>query len=249
MLDTLVIQSHRDPLPFDWLRPCLDSVAAWARQCGFDYRFVGDEIFDLLEPDLRERTRGQIVIASDLARLRLLGQELARGYRCVIWCDADFLVFAPAGLKLPDEDFAFGREIWVQRDERARLRAYPKLHNACMLFRQGNGCLDFYAGTAARLLRLNRGGMPPQFIGPKLLGALDNIARFPVIETAGMLSPPVLRDILAGGGDALDLMLRKSSAVPAGLNLCASLAEAEGLGERQMRRLIDILTEKGLGRA
>ena len=246
MPDTLVIQSHRDPLPFAWLRPCLDSVAAWARGCGFDYRFVGDEMLDLLEPDLLERTRGQIVIATDLARLRLLGQGLAEGYRSVIWCDADFLVFDPAGLRLPADDFAFGREIWIQRDGRARLRAYPKLHNACMLFRQGNGCLDFYADTAARLLRLNRGGMPPQFIGPKLLGALDNIARFPVIETAGMLSPAVLRDILAGGGDALDLMLRKSSAVPAGLNLCSSLTAAEGLGERQMHGLIEILLEKGL---
>jgi len=67
MSATLVIQSHRVPLPCAWLQPCLDSVANWAQVKGYDYRFVDDQIFDMLEPGLIEKTGTQRVIASDLA--------------------------------------------------------------------------------------------------------------------------------------------------------------------------------------
>jgi hypothetical protein len=246
MTATLVIQSHRDPLPFGWLQSCIDSVHAWASSNRFQYRFIGDEIFNLVEPELVAKAGAQIVIASDLARLKILQQALGEGFERVIWCDADFLVFRPDDFELPASDFAFGREIWVQADARGSLRAYPKLHNACMTFRRGNACLDFYADTAARLLRLNQGGMPPQFIGPKLLTALHNVACFPVMERAGMLSPLVMRDILAGGGMALDLLRQKSAAALAGANLSSSLTEREGFTESDMQTLIRKLLADGV---
>ena len=246
MTATLVIQSHRDPLPFGWLRSCIDSVETWARSNRFQYRFIGDEIFNLVEPELLAKADLQTVIASDLARLKVLQQALEQGFERVIWCDADFLVFRPDEFELPASNFAFGREIWVQADERGKLRAYPKLHNAFMMFRRGNACLDFYADTATRLLGLNQGGMPPQFIGPKLLTALHNVACFPVMERAGMLSPPVMRDILAGGGMALDLLRQKSSAALAGANLSSSLTEREGFTETEMKTLIRKLLAAGV---
>lgn len=246
MTATLVIQSHRDPLPFGWLQSCIESVAAWAADSRFQYRFLGDEIFDLIEPELLAKAGAQTVIASDLARLASLQQALDEGYERVIWCDADFLVFCPDDFELPASDFAFGREIWVQADDRGNLRAYPKLHNAFMMFRRGNACLDFYADTAARLLRLKQGGVPPQFIGPKLLTALHNVACFPVMERAGMLSPPVMRDILAGGGMALELLRQKSSAALSGANLSSSLTGREGFTEVEMNTLIEKLLAAGV---
>ena len=246
MSTTLVIQSHRLPLPCGWLQPCLDSVASWAQVNGYDYRFVDDRIFDQLEPGLVEKTREQPVITSDLARLRSLQQGLGEGYNCVIWCDADFLIFKADEFILPETDFALGREVWVQPEESGRLRAYVKIHNAFMMFRQGNHLLDFYAATAERLLNLNQGRMPPQFIGPKLLTALHNIACFPVMEAAGMLSPTVMRDLLAGGGNALDLFHAKSTTRLAGANLSNSLTEREGISEVQMGALIQRLLTQGL---
>jgi hypothetical protein len=237
----LVIQSHRVPLPCGWLQLCLDSVASWARGKGYDYRFIDDQIFDLLEPGLLEKTRAQPVIASDLARLKSLQQSLVEGYAGVIWCDADFLIFDADGFVLPEADFALGREVWVQPGEAGNLRAYVKVHNALLMFRQGNHFLDFYTDTAERLLGLNQGSMPPQFIGPKLLTALHNIAICPVMETAGMLSPAVMRDLLAGGGKALDLFHAKSPVVLAGANLSSSLTEREGLTEAHMKTLIQCL--------
>lgn len=246
MSATLVIQSHRVPLPYAWLQRCLDSVENWARVKGYDYRFVDDQIFELLEPELAEKTHGQVVIASDLARLKSLQQGLAEGYACVIWCDADFLIFKTDDFVLPEADFALGREVWVQTGDQGKLRPYVKVHNAFLMFRQGNHFLDFYTDTAERLLHLNQGRMPPQFIGPKLLTALHNIASCPVMETAGMLSPAVMRDLLAGEGEALDLFHRKSPVALAGANLSSSLTGPEGFTEGHMESLIQLLLSTGL---
>lgn len=246
MTATLVIQSHRSPLPFGWLQECIDSVAGWARLNRYQHRFIGDEVFDLVAAKLLHKAGPQTVIATDLARLRALQQGLTEGFDRVVWCDTDFLIFRPRDFVLPAADFAFGREIWVQTDDKDRLRAYPKLHNALLMFQRGNSCLGFYLDTAERLLKLNQGGMPPQFIGPKLLTALHNIACFPVMENAAMLSPLVMRDMLNGGGAALQLFLQKSPVVPAGVNLSSSLTAAEGFTETEMQTLIRHLQDHGL---
>jgi hypothetical protein len=246
MSATLVIQSHRDPLPLPWLRRCLDSVAHWAEASGYDYRLLGDELFASLPADLLEKTGEQRVIASDLARLDALRQGLAEGYDRVVWCDADFLIFDAARFVLPQGDCALGREVWLQADERNRPRAYVKVHNAMLMFRRGNSFLEFYRDAAERLLRQNQGGMPPQFIGPKLLTALHNIAALPVMESAAMLSPMVIRDRIAGQGEALRLFRQKSAVPAAGANLSSSLTRREKISDADMDRLIDLLLQEGI---
>jgi hypothetical protein len=246
MSTTLIIQSHRDPLPQPWLQACIDSVASWAEGRGYDYRFIGDEIFAPLDAELLDKTRLQRVIASDLARLVSLKQGLTEGYDCVVWCDADFLIFNPDDFVLPESEYALGREVWIQQDERQGLRAFVKVHNAFLMFRKGNVFLDFYRETAERLLRLNQGSMPPQFIGPKWLTALHNIALCPVLESAAVLSPMVMRDCIAGQGDALTLFLQKSTVMPSAANLSSSLTEREELGDADMYYLINHLLTQGI---
>ena len=246
MSKTLIIQSHRHPLPYDWLQACLGSVADWARANHYHYRYIGDEIFASLDQELLDKTRSQPMIASDLARLISLQKGLAEGYDCVVWCDADFLIFDPGGFVLPDTEYALGREVWVQHDAKQRLRAFVKVHNALLMFRRGNTLLDFYRTTAERLLRLNQGCMPPQFIGPKWLTALHNIALCPVMESAAMLSPLVMRDCIARQGEALRLFQKKSPVAPAGANLSSSLTEREGLTDADMNSLISILLTQGI---
>jgi hypothetical protein len=222
-LATRVIQSQRRPLPHGWLAPCLESVRGWAELRGFEYRFLDDALFDVLPADLREKTRDQLVVASDIARLIVLRQALAEGHDTVIWCDSDFLVFDPQRLTLPPESYAVGREIWVQSDGK-RLRSHIKVHNAFLAFRHGNAFLDFYLESAQKLVRAHRGPMVPQFVGPKLLTAIHNIVGCPVAESAAMLSPEVARDVVAGSGPALALFNTNSRSAPAAVNLCASLA-------------------------
>lgn len=241
MRSTLVIQSHRSPLPYRWIERCLESVRDWCAIRGYEYRFTGDELFDCLPASIAAKPQVQTVIATDLARLLTLQDALNRGYETVVWMDADFLIFDPSRFSLPDQPYAVGREVWVQHDRNGRLKSYKKIHNAFLMFLQGNSFLDFYADTAERLLRLNKGTVPPQFIGPKLLTALHNVARLPVLESAGMLSPMVIRDILAGGGSALDLFVQDSPQPIAAANLCVSSCDRDEVSDREMECLIDVM--------
>ncbi len=244
MPNTLVIQSHRSPLPYPWLAGCLESVRRWCVFNKFDYRFLDDELFTCLDAELLEKSAEQRVIAADLARLKVLQTALRDGIETVVWLDADFLICDPDNFVLPETPYAVGREVWVQHDRQGRLKVYKKVHNAFLMFRHGNTFLDFYLETAERLLRQHQGGMPPQFIGPKLLTALHNVCQLPVMESAGMLSPLVIRDLLQGGGEALRMFHAKSAAPLAGANLCASSCDKGQVDSAEMGQLIEALTAK-----
>ena len=208
----------------------------------YEYLFLGDELFDCLPAGLLDKTRHQKVVASDLARLFVLKNSLNRGYETVIWLDADFLIFNPAAFTVPDQPYAVGREVWVQKDRHGKLKVFKKVHNAFLMFRQGNSFLEFYSETAERLLLLNQATMPPQIIGPKLLTALHNIAILPVMESAGMLSPAVIKDVLSGQGLALDLFNSHSPEPLVAANLCASSCEKDEVSVMEMEQVIDVLS-------
>lgn len=241
---TVVLQSHRSPLPHAWLETCLQSVRSWANLKEFDYHFVGDELFDSLPDDLQRIKHSNRVIASDLARLLSIRKLLEQGYDTAIWCDADFLIFAPEKFTPVDSNYALGREVWIQFDRNKKLRSYSKVHNAFLLFRQGNSFLDFYIETAQKLLRKSSSSVPAQFIGPKLLTALHNIALCPVQETAGMLSPMVILDLLEGDGKALRLFIDKSPQHVHAANLCISSISNGDLTAQNMQAAIDILQDQ-----
>jgi len=243
-VSTLVIQSHRTPLPAAWLQPCLDSVRDWALGNKFEYRFLGDEIFSPLSEAILQKTADRLPAASDLARLIALQAALDEGYETAIWCDADFLVFAPDALSLPRESYGLGREVWVQPGA-GKLRVHVKVHNAFMFFRRGNPFLDFYRHAAQRMLEAHEGPMVPQFVGPKFLSAIHNMLSCPVVEEAAMFSPATTRALLAGGGPALELMLAKSIRPPAGANLCSSLADNGELSEGELDQAVALLLARG----
>ena len=243
MSDTLVLQSHRKPLPADWLQNCLTSVKNWSESNDFDYKFIGDELFEYISQSLLEKTKTQRVIATDLARLKALQRYLAEGYDTVVWCDADFYIFSPGKFLLPDEKYALGREVWVQMGEAGskKLNAHVKVHNAFMMYKSGNSFLDFYIDSAENSLIKNTGRMPPQFIGPKLLTAIHNVVQCPVLESAGMLSPLVIENIAAGGGKALKLFQRKSPQPIYAANLCNSLFVSNAYSASDIERCIEKL--------
>ena len=224
------------------------SVRDWAAEAGLGYRWLDDELFELLPAQLRPGGRITPVIAGDLARL-LWAQCLLRAgeARQVLWLDADVLVFRPERLKLPDVAYAVGREHWVQRDGRGGWRCYRQVHNAALFFRGDadgrNSLLDFYADSAARLLRANQAAMPPQFIGPKLLTALHNVVQLPVMEHIGMISPGLAADLPGGAGGALAAYRARAGVPLAAANLCRSACRAGEAGAAHMDRLIQVLTD------
>jgi hypothetical protein len=229
---TLIIQSYRTHDVAPWIDTCLESVRSWAKQCGYEYRFIGDEIFERAPDWYREKTQAHPQIATDLGRLELIAEALAEGYGRVAWLDADVLVFAPDTFSIDHiNDYALGRELWVQSNRRGELKLYRNTHNAICVFCPGNPFLDFYRHACLNIIkRMEPGpenGMVPQIVGPKLLNAIQNMMGLPVMDEIGMASPLVVEDLAAGGGAALD-MLRNAMDQPVyGLNLCASMGPAQ----------------------
>ena len=238
MPSTIVLQSHKRPLPYPWLERCTDSVRAWAEQRGFAHRLIDDALFGFAPQDLQDKFRAQPVVVTDIARLRALAAlRDQEGFEVVIWADADMLVFEPERLSLPEASCAVGREVWVQLQD-GRLKTYTKVHNAFLMFRKESALLDFYIETAERLLRAHPGPVVPQFVGPKLLTALHNAVHLPVLEEAGMLSPLVAQGIAVGGSEALARFREKRAVAPAALNLCTSLEESRAVAPKVIERLL-----------
>ena len=229
---TLVIQSCRDDVaPGHWLRTCLDSVAGWARERGFEYRLLGDEALDSVPAWYRDKTRGRLPIQFDLARLQLIEQALNQGFQRACWIDADVLLFAPQHLHLDYGDCAFGREHWIERDPQGRIRVRRNVHNAICAFAAGSVVLGFLRHATLRVIeRADPEYIAPQMVGPKLLGALHSLVGFDLIESVGGFSPLVLDDLEAGGGAALQAQRAALTAPLAGANLCTSLLGARDLG-------------------
>ncbi len=248
-MTTLVIQSHRAPLPAPWFERCVASVRAWSAVSGFDYRWFGDELFDRLPEHLRCKLTDQPVVASDLARLIVLEEALAEGFDRAVWVDADVLVLDADRLVLPAAQALFGREAWVQEGADDRLKVYRKIHNAFMAFAANEPVLPFYRFSAERILSRYdsaAGPMVPQLIGPKLITLLHNAIGFEVLEAAGMLSPIVARDLLAGSGAGLERFLAAHAVPPQALNLCGSSVQSGALSDLEMTRLVDRLLDRGL---
>ena len=226
----------------------MESVRLWAGAKGYDYRFIGDEIFDLAPGWYREKAKNRIPVITDLGRLLLARNFLGNGFERTIWLDADVLVFDPDKLEIDVvEQFAFGREVWVQKDGKGRLKAYRNVHNALCVFTAGNSFLDFYIHACQSIIRRMDGEMVPQIVGPKLLTSLHNTVGFALIDEVGMVSPLVLKDLAEGGGEALNLLGREQLKMRAA-NLSASLSakETDGItvSEKMVEAAIDRLLSK-----
>ncbi|MDF1749874.1 MAG: hypothetical protein P1V34_13465 [Alphaproteobacteria bacterium] len=245
---TIILQSHNFQVLRGWIGPCVDSVRRWTEQRGYEYRFLGDEIFDLLPDDLRLKLQDHIAIQADLARLLLLRDALDNGYDRAVWFDADLLIFAPDRLEIESipETNAFGRELWVDLDVGKRLKTWRNLHNAACIFRKGDPVLPFLIYATERIINDTAADkITMQMVGPKLLTALGNIVRFGRLNTVGALSPLVLKDIAAGGGPALDALkvavTKDKLPAPTAANLRASLAHSPEAGNRMDTVVADLL--------
>lgn len=222
---TTVLQSYRTKDVPTWISTCLSSVAQWAQSQGWTYTFMDDALFDLVPGPICAKFADQKPLLADIGRLIWARQmfESDPTVERIVWLDADVLVFAPDHMLLPaDGDFAVGRQIWVQPDAKDKLRVYRQVHNASLSINRGAPALDFLIQTMLSLADRHNGPASPQLLGPKLLTALHNIVRFAVIDSVGMASPMVLRDIADGGGPAYNLLKQESPAPLGALNLCAS---------------------------
>ncbi|MEK9928857.1 MAG: hypothetical protein VW524_11615, partial [Halieaceae bacterium] len=178
------------------------SVRNWAALQGWSYQFIGDEIFDLVAPDLRAKLRDRTPILADLARLELIQHHLDQEGGQALWIDADSLVLNPHWSPALDSPASFGQEFWVQDNSGSTgWRHYQSPHNAFMSFSAGSPILPFLRYTATNLLeRVDIENIAPQFVGPKLLKALHNLCPFTLHEQAGALSPALAIELATEPG-------------------------------------------------
>lgn len=244
MTKTVILQSYAAREPNPWLKTCMDSVQSWADLRSYDYQFVDDMLFTKIPAPLFEKTRAQRVVATDIARLYWLRWALDR-YETVVWLDADTYIRQPKALLLPTSNYAIGREVWTQPDEKrlSGWRSYVKVHNAFLMFRRGNPFLEFYIHACENIIKAyDHEHWVPQIIGPKLLTSLHNMMQCTLLETAGALSPHVINAILHDRDSmALNRFIRDSEVPPNALNLCASSVRNGELTGDNMLQLITIL--------
>lgn len=241
----LVVQSWPAGAGPAWVTRCLDSVAAWAAAAGHRYRRLGDELFDPLPGWTLEAAAGARLALTDLARLLWIERLLGEG-RPVLWLDADVLVIDPAAMHLPDAPYALARERWIWRESGA-VQAEERLSNAAMAFAGTDGLLDWYLRAAWTILREAPRPLNRTALGPQLLTALGRARPVPRIECVATLSPAVMDDLLAGGGDALDDHRAHWPAPIGAAHLCRSLGGtddapdlvAEGVQADLVARLLD----------
>lgn len=234
-MDILVFQSAPPTAP-PWVDACRRGVRDWATARGWSYRCLDDQLFDDVPDWYLAKTVDRRPVAADLGRLQWARRFLDDGWERVVWLDADVLVRDPAALTLDGlGPVGFGREHWVEPDPRrpGRFRVRRNIHNALALFDRGNSLLDFLIDACLSIIGRHDGPPAPQLVGPKLLGALHSLIAFPVTDAVGAFSPPVIADLAAGGGPALDTLLQATATLPPAANLCGSVAS-----DGEVRRLL-----------
>lgn len=219
---TLVIQSFRATDVPAWLTRCTQSVATWARACGYTYRYLGDELFAPLPTAFRRRTEHRSEMMADLGRLLALQAALAEGFERAVWFDADVIVFAPSRLVLPEgRDFYMCREVWVEPERDGGVRVDRRINNAACVFSAGASFLPFYIDAAQQLVADASGQLPNTLVGTQFLTGLDRVVRLPAIERVGLVSPYALRELATAGDGPCVRALHAASSTPlAAVNLC-----------------------------
>ena len=228
MTSITILQSAADARP-DWVGRCMTSVADWSRRQGYKYNYIGDDIFDLVTSESRDKLQHRRPILADLARLRWIESELAACGGLVVWIDADTLVVNPGWCVPNSAHTFFGEECWVQPTADGAWRAYHSPHNAFMGFTPASPVLGFLAYLSESIIeRANAAHIAPQMIGPKLLKALNNLAHFTLVPEAGAVSPELLEEWVGEPGPVTICYEQAARAPLALVNLCSSLTLSDG---------------------
>ncbi|HUG10156.1 MAG TPA: hypothetical protein VMM36_04040 [Opitutaceae bacterium] len=256
-----VFQSYRTTNVAEWMTRCMGTVTSWAREQGYDYRFLGDEFFDCLPGWYRDACRGHKWPMSDLARMITARTLLEGGYDRVMWFDADLVIFEPKALRVDTEpEFTFCREPWLGRREnpvKSLLRGrggigglfskdnwrgyYTVMNVNNALFSVGRGwMLDHYIESilhAGRFLD----ELPPQHMGPDMLTAFQKALRYPLIHNVGSFSDLIIRELALGRS-----RIPRAYSLLAGEPLCgANLCGSENIGAKHYADAVENLIATG----
>ena len=139
----IVLQSFRQHDVPSWINRCQDSVKKFSQSRGFDYKFIGDELFDFAPDWARKKVlnnNNNLCTVADICRLEWMKQEFAN-YEVVIWADIDILIINSKNINLDlSSDYGFSYELYFEENKPAQ----HGLNNAFMFFNRRSSMLDRY---------------------------------------------------------------------------------------------------------
>ncbi|MGK7912548.1 MAG: hypothetical protein AB4050_13885 [Synechococcus sp.] len=227
---TIVYQSFRTDNVPDWIHICMDSVKHWSEINGFDYLFVGDELFEYSPDWYRQRVQNQIHLVSDLSRVVLAKELFSKGYDRAIWIDADVLVFSPQDFQLPkQEGYAFCRELWLHPVSNNQLGYTQKVNNSVMLLSKETSLTEFYIHACHEIVKQDR-NLSHTSVGTKFLTVLNS--QFPIdkIKAVGLFSPILTQAIVSDFTGVVRSYMNRFKYNMYAANLCLSFLDREFLG-------------------
>lgn len=232
----LVLQSDKPPPRAAWRQACLASVRSWAAAQGYEYRFLGDELFDPIPEDARRACRGVVLPMTDIGRLLWLRALLDDGWDRVIWLDADILIFDPA---LSIEAEAVGREIWISKGLKDGFRAAESVNNCVLSMATGSPLLGRLLDATMAEAAMFDAPPHPRTLGPDLFRRLDAETPLPVASDIAMASPPMVAGLANGDPAALAAHHAVWRGPVRAANLCGSLIQDDDLALRAVERLLE----------
>lgn len=194
-MKTIIVQSYRSTNIPEWIEQCMQSVRDWCKARGYEYHFVGDELFDFAPSEFRNGDFAKIVL-TDYCRLALCRMMLGPDTR-VGWMDADVLIFNPTAfdIEIPyTNSMVMCQECW----QVGKLLTVPifdnRVNNAVMIFKDTEP-LDMLLGLSRYVLR---NSYPNDWmLGPTLLTPLmQKIVTRPQLQrNVGCMGPNVFTHI------------------------------------------------------
>ena len=222
---TLIYQSFRNHDVPEWIQRCLESVQAWTKQQGYNYRFIDDELFEYAPDWYRTKVKDNVQLVSDLSRLILAKRFLSEGYDRVIWIDADLLVFDSENFSVDTEEGVhFCLEIWADENLDGEIVHQRKVNNSICVFHRDNAFLDFYIDACLKLVA-SRNHIPHVLVGTTFLTTLKEIYPFPELTNVGIISPALVYDLTTGNREFLRKYQEWHASPVFAANLCGSMQD------------------------
>lgn len=226
----------------------MESVKSWSDSRGWDYEFLGDEILELIPDDYRKKSRGEIHLLMDLARL-IQAKKYLSTYERVVWVDADVLIFDPdAFLNSLSPSFAFSHEVWYKKDNKSPVKVVKRhINNAVCCFARPDPKLNFFIDATYRRVMDNK-DLRHFDAGTSLLTGLNDVYLLPQFLNLGLFSPDLIDAILNKREEEVSWYASQLPAPIQAVNLCLTYVgqklENIHLRETDMEMLCDLMLEK-----
>jgi hypothetical protein len=222
-LRTVVFQSCRPTNIPPWMQRCLDSTKAWALMNGYEYRFIGDELFAPVPEWYVQRCWPERLPVTDLARLLWARQLLNDEWDRVIWVDADVLIFAPDRFDVGMDRYALARELWLTREPDGTISRKWAVNNCVMVYCAGNPFLEFYIEACQLVIRHMDRPVHKLDTAPRLLTGLHGVAPLPFLRSVAMFCPGIVHELATVPGPFVEAHTAHWPDDIHAANLCGSM--------------------------